>query len=61
MLGQKYHYLMSLKDDVLIYQVSELEGYFNVEKVEDSQNIMFIAKTFKLNVSLWWDHVQDRE
>jgi hypothetical protein len=48
----------SLRDDVLIDWIGELERYFEYENVQDPNRVRFVVTKLKGHATLWWDMLQ---
>jgi hypothetical protein len=48
----------SLRVDVLIDWIGELERYFEYENVQDPNRVRFVVTKLKGHATLWWDMLQ---
>ena len=54
-------YLRSLNYQDLIYQISEIGKYFDMEQIKDPKRVKIACLKLKGHTLLWWDNVQDDE
>lgn len=48
----------SLKDENLLYWISEMDRYFEYEEIDEDKRVKFAVTRLKGHAALWWENVQ---